>query len=84
MTLWIGRSSYTIGTGRMVGEARVDDGTFFVRNEAMRVATDVAREALISIDAEATKKFSKRFFFLNQECRILTASESAFCAFGNK
>lgn len=46
MTLWIGRSSYTIGTARMAGEASVDDGTFFVRNETMRVATHGAREAL--------------------------------------
>lgn len=46
MTLWIGRSSFTIGTARMVRDAMVGDGTFFVRNETMRVAADGPRGAL--------------------------------------
>lgn len=46
MTLSIGQSSFTIGNARTGRDAMVGDGTFFVRNETMRVAADGARGAL--------------------------------------
>lgn len=46
MTLRIGRSSFTIGTARTARDAMVGDGTFFVRNETMRVVPDRPRGTL--------------------------------------
>lgn len=62
MTLWIGRSSFTIGTARTARDAMVGDGTFSC---AMRLCASpqMRPEArFISIDAEAVKKFSDGFF----------------------